>query len=110
MPTLRRCALLAARSYSIVHADHRGPRGIDVAFVYDSDLFCVPANETFSHVVIRRNATRQILQVNFQTDKGRTCRPSGRQAPRPRPASSFGSPSAVFDLRGIVAELEKKEL
>jgi hypothetical protein len=55
-----------------VHADTEDARGIDVAFIYDSTLFDVPAGETFFHVVMRRNATREILQVNFQTDHGRT--------------------------------------
>jgi len=65
-------ALLPARNYSVVHADTDDARGIDVAFIYDGDLFDVPANETFFHVVMRRNATREILQVNFRTQKGRT--------------------------------------
>jgi predicted extracellular nuclease len=65
-------ASLPDRSYGVVHADTDDARGIDVAFVYDDTIFEVPANETFFHVVMRRNATREILQVNFRTDKGRT--------------------------------------
>jgi hypothetical protein len=64
--------LLPARTYSIVHADTQDARGIDVAFLYDPNLFTVPANETFFHVVMRRNATREIVQVNFQTHRART--------------------------------------
>jgi predicted extracellular nuclease len=64
--------LVPARSYSIVHADTADARGIDVAFLYDPALFEVPAGETFFHVVVRRNATRDILQVNFRTHVGRT--------------------------------------
>lgn len=64
--------LLPARSYRVVHADTDDARGIDVAFLYDADSFAVPDNETFFHVVMRRNATREILQVNFKTHTGRT--------------------------------------
>ncbi|MGY1617390.1 endonuclease/exonuclease/phosphatase family protein [Geodermatophilus sp. SYSU D00691] len=61
-----------ARSYTVVHADARDARGIDVAFLYDPELFEVPDGETFFHVVVRRTATRDILQVNFRTRTGRT--------------------------------------
>src|SRR5439155_12552234 len=37
-------ALLPARNYSVVHADTDDARGIDVAFIYDTNLFSVPAN------------------------------------------------------------------
>lgn len=60
----------AARSYAVVHADTDDGRGIDVAFIYDDDLFEVPAplsESVFFHVVMRRNATREIVQVNFKT-------------------------------------------
>ena len=63
---------LPARQYGIVHADTQDARGIDVAFIYDSLQFTAPAAEVFFHVVMRRNATRDILQVNFQTAHGRT--------------------------------------
>lgn len=61
-----------ARNYGIVHADTEDARGIDVAFLYDKDLFEVPADAVFFHVVMRRNATRELVQVNFQTHRGRT--------------------------------------
>lgn len=62
--------LPAARSYAVVHADTDDARGIDVAFIYDDTLFEVPApldQSVFFHVVMRRNATREIVQVNFRT-------------------------------------------
>ena len=34
--------------------------------------FDVPADEVFFHVVMRRNATREIVQVNFKTQQDRT--------------------------------------
>jgi endonuclease/exonuclease/phosphatase family metal-dependent hydrolase len=63
---------LPGRQYSVVHAETDDARGIDVAFIYDSTLFEVPPDETFFHVVMRRNATREIVQVNFVTARGRT--------------------------------------
>ena len=63
-------ALLPGRSYGVAHADTDDARGIDVAFLYDEAKFVVPPDETFFHVVMRRNATREIVQVNFQTVHG----------------------------------------
>ena len=63
---------LPRRDYAIVHADTSDARGIDVAFIYDADLLTVPPGEVFFHVVVRRNATREVVQVNFRTRAGRT--------------------------------------
>lgn len=63
---------LPGRSYEIVQADTDDERGIDVAFVYDTSLFEVPDDQVFFHVVMRRNATRELVQVNFKTHKGRS--------------------------------------
>jgi predicted extracellular nuclease len=63
---------LPARNYDIVHADTEDARGIDVAFIYDPSLLTAPPAEVFFHVVMRRNATRELVQVNFQTHKNRT--------------------------------------
>ena len=60
-------ALLPGRSYGVAQAETNDARGIDVAFLYDANLFTVPPDETFFHVVMRRNATREIVQVNFRT-------------------------------------------
>ncbi len=65
----RLAAVLPARSYAVVHADTSDQRGIDVAFLYDPALFT--AGELFQHVVMRRTATREILQVNFRTHRDR---------------------------------------
>lgn len=61
---------LPGRTYGIAHADTDDARGIDVAFLYDTTVFEVPPDETFFHVVMRRNATREIVQVNFRTRHG----------------------------------------
>ncbi len=66
-------ARLPGRSYGIAHADTDDARGIDVAFLYDDTRFVLPPDETFFHVVMRRNATREIVQVNLRTvPAGRT--------------------------------------
>jgi predicted extracellular nuclease len=62
-------ALLPGRMYDIVHADARDGRGIDVAFLYDPTVFTPIA--TFFHFIVKRSATRDIVQVNFQTASGR---------------------------------------
>jgi endonuclease/exonuclease/phosphatase family metal-dependent hydrolase len=63
-------ALPVPRSYAVVHAETDDARGIDVAFIYDETLFQVPLplrDSVFFHVVMRRHATREIVQVNFKT-------------------------------------------
>ena len=57
------------RNYQIVHDDCQDRRGIDVAFVYDAALFT--AEEWFSHFIVKRLATRDLLQVNFRTNSNR---------------------------------------
>ncbi|MBS1789049.1 MAG: endonuclease/exonuclease/phosphatase [Acidobacteria bacterium] len=57
------------RNYAVVHHDMSDHRGIDIAFIYDADLLTFEA--LFSHFVMRRTATRDILQINFRTHLGR---------------------------------------
>ena len=57
------------RNYAVEHHDMSDKRGIDVGFIYDSSLFTAEAQ--FSHFVMRRTATRDLLQVNFRTPKNR---------------------------------------
>ena len=56
------------RNYGIAHWQMGDGRGIDVGFIYDTDLFDV--EKIFSHWLVKRNTTRDILQVNFLTKKG----------------------------------------
>lgn len=64
---------LPGRDYGVEHADTNDARGIDVAFLYDTTSFEVPEDETFFHVIMRRNATRELVQVNFRSrHRGRT--------------------------------------
>lgn len=61
---------LPGRNYDIVQADTEDERGIDVAFIYDADLFEVPDDQVFFHVVMRRNATRELVQSELQDAEG----------------------------------------
>ncbi len=56
------------RNYDVVHHDMSDDRGIDVAYIYDKNKF--DFEEYFSYVVLKRNATRDILQANFKTKSG----------------------------------------
>ena len=58
---------LANRTYDVVHADTQDGRGVDVAFLYDKNAFRAVENEVFNHFILRRNATRDILQASFVT-------------------------------------------
>jgi endonuclease/exonuclease/phosphatase family metal-dependent hydrolase len=57
------------RNYLISHDDMSDTRGIDVAFIYDADKML--AEDTFSHTIQKRTATRELFQVNFRTTAGR---------------------------------------
>lgn len=58
---------LPSRDYDVVHADTEDGRGIDVAFIYDRNAFEVDPDEVFHHFILRRNATRDLLQASFVT-------------------------------------------
>jgi predicted extracellular nuclease len=67
---LLQCLGPLGRNYQVIHSDSPDQRGIDVAFIYDRNLFEVPLpleDNVFNHVVLRRTATRDIVQVTFQT-------------------------------------------
>ncbi len=90
------------REYAIVHSDTRDQRGIDVAFVYDAGLFRKPRqSHVFNHVVLKRNATRDIVQVNFRTRGGdsRDLVVIGNHWP-----SKLGSPLGSEPYRMMAAE------
>lgn len=59
------------RRYAVVHADTHDHRGIDVAFLYDPAVVSVEPGGVFSHYVVKRTATRDLLQVNFRDTRGR---------------------------------------
>jgi hypothetical protein len=55
------------RNYAVVHEESDDKRGIDVSFIYDQDMFEVERGKVFSHSILRREATRNIVQVNFKS-------------------------------------------
>jgi predicted extracellular nuclease len=55
------------RGYKIIHSDTQDERGIDVAFLYDKDKFAVDSQKVFFHVIVKRYATRDIVQANFRS-------------------------------------------
>jgi len=57
------------RNYQITHHDTSDERGIDVAFIYDAAKF--QFERQFFHIVLKRNATRDLFQVNLRTTAGR---------------------------------------
>lgn len=56
---------LNKNTYNIIHFDSKDGRGIDVAFIYDTEKLSVSQGDIFSHFIMKRTATRDILQVNF---------------------------------------------
>ncbi|MDX1671264.1 MAG: hypothetical protein R3211_02920 [Balneolaceae bacterium] len=57
------------RNYGIAHHDTSDNRGIDIAFIFDEDLFTF--EQQFHYEVLKRSATRDIFQVNLRTRHGR---------------------------------------
>ena len=58
---------LNQRKYCHADVESDEKRGIEVAFIYDQDKFYVDTSDIISHTILRRAATRNILQVNFTT-------------------------------------------
>ncbi|HEU0223086.1 MAG TPA: endonuclease/exonuclease/phosphatase family protein, partial [Paracoccaceae bacterium] len=59
------------RSYAVVHAESEADtRGIDTAFLYDGARYSADPATIFSHSVLRRTGTRDILQATFRTVPG----------------------------------------
>jgi endonuclease/exonuclease/phosphatase family metal-dependent hydrolase len=56
------------RDYDIAHHETEDARGIDVAFIYDQAQFT--KGLIFNHVILKRTATRDLFQVNLQTQSG----------------------------------------
>lgn len=56
------------RKYAIAHDDMKDNRGIDVAFIYDEEYF--EKGLQFSHFIVKRVATRDLFQVNFESNEG----------------------------------------
>ena len=61
---------LPGRDFEIIHSDSSDNRGIDVAFVYDRNKYDYNSDEFFQHTIIKRYATREIIQATVKTKKG----------------------------------------
>ena len=57
------------RNYKIIHQDTEDKRGIDIAFIYDADKY-QQEGKIFSLEIVKRSATRDILQTQFITNNG----------------------------------------
>ena len=57
------------RNYQIAHWNSSDKRGIDVAVIYDANLFT--AQNMFHFIVRKRSPTRDIFQVNLKTNSNR---------------------------------------
>lgn len=60
---------IPGRKYKVLHHDTKDKRGIDIAFIYDSDKYSYDG-KMFNYEVLKRSATRDILQVNLTTSAG----------------------------------------
>ena len=66
---LRDAISISGRDYTIAHKDNNDGRGIDIAFIYDRNRFSSDGL-VFSHEIIKRNATRDLVQINLTTKAG----------------------------------------
>jgi endonuclease/exonuclease/phosphatase family protein len=60
---------IPGRDYKILHQDTKDSRGIDIAFIYDGNKY-EQMGEIYSLELMKRNATRDIVQVQLQTQAG----------------------------------------
>ncbi len=87
---------IPGRQYAIVHADTKDKRGIDVAFIYDKKKFSVDKNAIFNHVVLKRNATRDILQATFKTKNNNEFVVMGNHWPSRRGGEEASAPYRIM--------------
>jgi hypothetical protein len=57
------------RRYKVLHKNTRDERGIDISFIYDTEKYR-DDGQIFSFEVIKRNATRDLVQVHLTTLDG----------------------------------------
>lgn len=61
---------LPDRNYDIIHSNSPDNRGIDVAFIYDKHKYEFNNKEFFEHPIVKRYATREIIQATLKTSRG----------------------------------------
>lgn len=59
------------RKYGMIHVESKDDRGIDIAFVYDTRLYSVAKKDVFTAAVMKRAATRDLVQVTFTVKKSK---------------------------------------
>ena len=57
------------RNYKVIHHDSNDGRGIDIAIIYDADMYTFDGTQ-FSLEIMKRNATRDLFQVQLTTRDG----------------------------------------
>ena len=62
-------AAIGGRNYKVMHQDTKDQRGIDIAIIYDQNKY-TDDGQIFSLEIMKRNATRDLVQVNLTTKKG----------------------------------------
>ncbi len=60
------------RNYTVIHHDMSDNRGIDVAFIYDSDKYEFQEGTFFHYPVIKRYPTREIVQATLKVKESGT--------------------------------------
>lgn len=62
---------MLGRNYSYIIVDGVDKRGIDTALIFDKDMY-IPNPDIFTFRVTKRNATRDLFQVQLNTQSGNT--------------------------------------
>jgi len=82
------------RNYGISLHEGEDKRGIDVAIIFDKNKFT--AAEQFTHRIMKRNATRDIFQVNFKTSAGKDLVVIGNHWPARMPGTYESDPYRII--------------
>ena len=85
---------LTDRNYEIAYHETQDQRGIDIAFIYDENILQV--ENQFSYFVLKRTATRDIVQVNFRTLKGNQLILIGNHWPSRKGGESHSEPYRII--------------
>lgn len=97
---------LADREYGVAHEDTSDRRGIDVAFIYDTKKY--DKGGIFSHFIVKRNATRDILQVTFKIKStDREIVVIGNHWPSRRGGQFFSEPYRIMAAENMAYFIER---
>jgi len=67
---MQKVGAVTGRIYKVMHKDTGDARGIDIAIIYDTAKY-TDDGRIFTVEVMKRNATRDLLQVNLTTTNGK---------------------------------------